>query len=252
MVWTADSDAHLSTHIVEGYPKITREANRVVQEYVFDSPWELVMHAHESRYPTHPDLPLMVASTVVSRDSSREHEGRELFTRNIVLQTAVPRLLASLVGGDTMEFEERWDIDRRRRVAKKQGRNLSFREEGGRWSMQLDETLEFTVHVERSDWVCCRQQATLQLPELPWGLGDVATSFFASNYIEGIARARRIDQTIVEELVRKGGARPHITAQLHGIRHSLRPQLALPPPLASRLASPAVCQCAALLAVRAG
>ena len=173
---------------------------------MFDSPWEVVIHAHESRYPTHPDLPLMIASEIVSRDTSREHEGRELFTRNIVLQTAVPRILASLVGGDTMEFEECWDIDRQKRTAHKTGRNLTFRD-GTRWAMILDESLEFTVHPDRTDWVMCRQQATMELPSLPWGLGDVATDFFASNYIDGISRARRIDQTIVEELFRKGGNR---------------------------------------------
>ena len=48
-------------------------------------------------------------------------------------------------------------------------------------------------------------QATMELPSMPWGLNELATNFFASNYIEGISRARRIDQTIVEELVRKGG-----------------------------------------------
>ena len=204
MVWTEASDKHLSTHVVEGYPKVRREANCIVQEYVFDTPWEVVIHAHESRYPTHPDLPLMIASAVVSRDTSQEHAWRELFTRKIVLQTAVPRLLASLVGGESMEFEERWDIDRQQRTARKIGRNLSFRGDT-RWAMRLDETLEFTVHPDRPDWVMCRQRATLELPSMPWGLGDMATDFFASNYIEGISRARRIDQTIIEELVRKGG-----------------------------------------------
>ena len=175
---------------------------------MFDTPWEVVIHAHECRYPTHPDLPMMIASAVVSRDTSRQHVGRELFTRKIVLQTAVPRLLASLVGGDTMEFEECWDIDRQERTARKTGRNLSFRGDT-RWAMKLDESLEFTVHPDRSDWVMCRQEATLELPSLPWGLGDMATEFFASNYLDGILRARRIDQTIVEELVRKGGNRRH-------------------------------------------
>ena len=35
MVWTEASDDHLSTHVVDGYPKVTREGNCVVQEYIF-------------------------------------------------------------------------------------------------------------------------------------------------------------------------------------------------------------------------
>ena len=200
--WSADNDAHLSTYVVEGYPQVVREGNKVVQHYMFDQPWEVVFHAHESRYPTHPDLPMMVSSAVVSRESGLP-EGCERFTRNVVLQTNIPRLLSSLVGGDSMEFEEVWDIDRSKRIAKKTGRNLSFCE--GRFSMQLTETLEFTVHEDNPNWVRCEQAATMNLPSLPWGMTDVAQGFFAEEYLVGILRARQIDQTIIEELIRTGG-----------------------------------------------
>jgi hypothetical protein len=37
MVWTEASDDHLSTHVVEGYPKLTREGKCVVQECLLRS-----------------------------------------------------------------------------------------------------------------------------------------------------------------------------------------------------------------------
>ena len=37
MVWTEASDDHLSTHVVEGYPKVTQEGNCVVQECILRS-----------------------------------------------------------------------------------------------------------------------------------------------------------------------------------------------------------------------
>ena len=48
----------------------------------------------------------------------------------------------------------------------------------------------------------CEQHATLQLPQLPLGANSVAEKFFASNYLLGIRRARMIDQTIVEQMIR--------------------------------------------------
>ena len=177
MGWTEADDAHLSTWCMEGFPRVTRDGNRVTQLFVFDQPWEVVFAAHESRYPTHPDLPLLVSSRVVERDRSRmAAAGRESFRRELVLSTAVPRVLAALVGGDRMEFEERWEVDHAARRASKVGRNLSWRD--GSWGMRLDETLEFVVHRDNPGWTwvrpcpCC--PCPLPCPHGPlsgvWGL----------------------------------------------------------------------------------
>ena len=155
MGWTEADDAHLSTWCMEGFPRVTRDGNRVTQLFVFDQPWEVVFAAHESRYPTHPDLPLLVSSRVVERDRSRmAAAGRESFRRELVLSTAVPRVLAALVGGDRMEFEEKWEVDHAARRASKVGRNLSWRD--GSWGMRLDETLEFVVHRDNPGWTWVR------------------------------------------------------------------------------------------------
>jgi hypothetical protein len=199
----SEADGRAIAELAPGESKVCRTETSLVQYHVFGHPWEVVIAAHEMRYPTHPDLPLMVSSEVVSRDSSQESAGKEIFTRHAVVRnSAVPRMLSALAGGDTMEFEETYVYDRAVRRAFKTGKNLSFRE--GSWGIQLDETMEYVVHRDNPDWTWFKLEAVLTLPRLPGGLGSTAEQFFADLYIDGVGRGRKIDQKFVDDIVQSG------------------------------------------------
>ena len=199
-------DAAALAKLQPGQSKVIRTETELRQYHVFGSPWEVAIAAHEMRYPTHPDLPLMVSSEVVSRDSSQESEGKEIFTRRAVIRaSAVPRMLNALAGGDTMEFEETYEYDRASRRAYKTGKNLSFREGG--WGIKLDETMEYVTHAANADWTWFRLEARLTLPSLPGGLGGTAEKMFADLYIDGVGRGRVIDQNFIDEIYQSGTER---------------------------------------------
>jgi hypothetical protein len=186
-----------------GESKVVRTETSLVQYHVFGQSWEVAIAAHEMRYPTHPDLPLMVSSEVVSRDSSEESNGKEIFTRKVVVRnSSVPRMLSALAGGDMMDFEETYVYDRAARRAFKTGKNLSYRE--GSWGIRLDETMEYVVHRDNPEWTWFKLEAKLLLPSLPGGLGGTAQRFFADLYIEGVGRGRQIDQAFIDEIVQSG------------------------------------------------
>ena len=199
-------DASAMAELMPGESKVVRTDTSLVQYHVFGQSWEVVIAAHEMRYPTHPDLPLMVSSEVVSRDSSQESEGKEIFTRKVVVRNAsVPRMLSALAGGDTMDFEESYVYDRAARRAFKTGKNLTYRE--GSWGIRLDETMEYVVHSDNPEWTWFRLEAKLSLPSLPGGLGGMAHKMFADLYIDGVGRGRKIDQTFIDEIVQSGRMR---------------------------------------------
>lgn len=196
-------DVSAMAELRPGESKVVRTDTSLVQYHVFGQSWEVVIAAHEMRYPTHPDLPLMVSSEVVSRDSSQESEGKEIFTRKVVVRNAsVPRMLSALAGGDTMDFEESYLYDRAARRAFKTGKNLTYRE--GSWGIRLDETMEYVVHRDNPEWTWFRLEAKLSLPSLPGGLGGMAHKMFADLYIDGVGRGRKIDQTLIDEIVQSG------------------------------------------------
>ncbi len=196
-------DLSAMAELVPGESKVVRTETSLVQYHVFGQSWEVVIAAHEMRYPTHPDLPLMVSSEVVARDHSEEANGKEIFTRKVVVRnSSVPRMLSALAGGDMMDFEETYVYDRAARRALKTGKNLSYRE--GSWGIRLDETMEYVVHRDNPEWTWFKLEAKLVLPSLPGGLGSTAQTFFADLYIDGVGRGRKIDQAFIDEIVQSG------------------------------------------------
>jgi hypothetical protein len=161
----------------EGYPKCEIVDNKLTQTHIYEHPWEVVVESHEMRYPQHPDLPMMQSSTVTRRDRSDLDSGREKWWRtNVVKNPAVPRLLSYAFGGDTMEFEELYELDHYERVMVETGRNVSFRD--GRWGVKLDEVVEYRAHPDRPSWTLFKLEASLSLPPLPGGMESTAEAMF--------------------------------------------------------------------------
>eukprot|EP01050_Picozoa_sp_SAG11_P031372 SAG11_NODE_9720_length_886_cov_0.841169_1_plen_141_part_00 len=119
---------------------------RCTQTHVYEHPWERVLAAYNSRFPTHPRMPLL-KSTAVSDESMDEETGILTYHRDIVLTADVPWVLSKITGLNEMEMSSEVTVDHFARTITMISKNITWRE-----TVRMDEVCTYRVHDDSPDW----------------------------------------------------------------------------------------------------
>ncbi|XP_059047636.1 protein real-time-like [Achroia grisella] len=162
----------------------------MVQDYV--SPvrvhkysFEMVMAAYERRFPSCPQIPVVMECVITddswSSDSSQRHT-----TRRCQLNVEAPYLLKKMIGVDYVYFIQKNHLDLKNRVLEIEATNETFSTRVG-----VVEKCRYYVHPENSEWTCFEQSATLDVKNF-FGLENTVEKIAMKQYAANIAKGNNL------------------------------------------------------------
>ncbi|KAL0272928.1 UNVERIFIED_CONTAM: hypothetical protein PYX00_005734 [Menopon gallinae] len=174
----------------------------MVQKYqspvrIYKYPFELVMMAYERRFPSCPQIPIVLDCEVISDVESPDGSVRNT-ERRCKLGVEAPYLLKKIIGVDVVYFIQKNCLDRRKRVLDIEAFNESFSTR-----VTVLEHCRYFVHPENSDWTCFEQSATLDIRNF-LGFENSMEKLAMKQYSANIAKGKEIVEYFVNQLREEG------------------------------------------------
>ncbi|XP_053609887.1 protein real-time isoform X1 [Plodia interpunctella] len=170
----------------------------MVQEYVspvrvHKYPFEMVMAAYERRFPTCPQIPVVV-ECVVTADSWAEDNSQRHTTRRCQLNVEAPYLLKKMIGVDYIFFIQKNHLDLQNRFLEIEATNETFSSR-----VSVLEKCKYFVHPENPQWTCFEQSAVLDVKNF-FGLESTVEKLAMKQYGANIAKGKELIESFMKEV----------------------------------------------------
>ncbi|XP_023938876.2 protein real-time [Bicyclus anynana] len=174
----------------------------MVQEYVspvrvHKYPFEMVMAAYEMRFPSCPQIPVVI-ECVITEDSWSADDSQRDTTRKCQLNVEAPYLLKKMIGVDYVYFIQKNHLDLKSRVLEIEATNETFAARVG-----VVEKCKYYVHPDNPDWTCFEQRALLDVKNF-FGLENTVEKIAMKQYAANIAKGKELIEEFMKE-VHAGG-----------------------------------------------
>lgn len=174
----------------------------MVQEYqhpirVHKHTFEMVMAAYERRFPSCPQIPVVV-ECVITDDNWSADDSQRTTTRRCQLNVEAPYLLKKMVGVDYVYFIQKNSLDLKKRVLEIEATNETFSSRLG-----VVEKCKYYVHPENPEWTCFELSAFLDVKNF-FGLESTVEKIAMKQYAANIAKGKELIDIFMEEVYADG------------------------------------------------
>ncbi|XP_073956386.1 real-time [Choristoneura fumiferana] len=174
----------------------------MVQEYVspirvHKFPFEMVMAAYERRFPSCPQIPVVV-ECVITADSWSADDSQRDTSRRCQLNVEAPYLLKKMVGVDYVYFMQTNHLDLKERVLEIEAINETFSSR-----VEVLEKCRYYVHPENPQWTCFEQSALLDVKNF-FGLESTVEKIAMKQYSSNIAKGKELIESFMKEVEADG------------------------------------------------
>ncbi|XP_050684538.1 protein real-time [Leptidea sinapis] len=170
----------------------------MVQEYVSSVrvhkyPFEMVMAAYERRFPSCPQIPV-VLECVITDDSWSADDSQRHTTRRCQLNVEAPYLLKKMIGVDYVYFIQKNHLDLKDRQLEIEATNETFASR-----VSVVEKCRYYVHPENADWTCFEQSALLDVKNF-FGLESTVEKIAMKQYAANISKGKELIESFMAEV----------------------------------------------------
>ncbi|XP_055377286.1 protein real-time isoform X2 [Condylostylus longicornis] len=174
----------------------------MVQKYqspvrVYKYPFELVMKAYERRFPTCPQMPIVLDCEIV-KDEILENGARRNTSRRCKLAVEAPYILRKVIGVDHVFFIQDNYLDMPNRTLNIEATNETFSNR-----VEIFERCRYYAHPDNPDWTCFDQTATLDIKNF-FGFEHSMEKMGMKQYTQTTLKGREIIEYFIEELRNEG------------------------------------------------
>ncbi|XP_046523429.1 SEC14-like protein 5 isoform X1 [Equus quagga] len=174
----------------------------MVQKYqspvrIYKYPFELVMAAYERRFPTCPEIPVLLGSQVL-REARSADGAVHVVERSCRLRVEAPRLLRKIAGVEHVVFVQRNVLNWRERTLLIDAHNETFASR-----VVVRENCSYAVHPENEDWTCFEQSASLDIHSF-FGFESALEKIAMKQYTANVKRGKEVIEHYLHELVSQG------------------------------------------------
>lgn len=174
----------------------------MVQKYespvrIYKYPFELVVAAYERRFPTCPQMPIVLDCEVIE-DSVFDNGARRDTKRRCKIAVEAPYLIKKIIGVDVVYFIQKNFLDMKTRTLSIEATNESFATR-----VEIFEKCRYYAHPENPDWTCFDQTATLDIKNF-FGIEHSLEKMGMKQYTQTTLKGKEIIEYFVNELKQEG------------------------------------------------
>ncbi|XP_034832335.1 protein real-time [Maniola hyperantus] len=174
----------------------------MVQEYVspvrvHKYPFEMVMAAYEMRFPSCPQIPVVI-DCVITEDSWTADDSQRDTIRRCQLNVEAPYLLKKMIGVDYVYFIQKNHLDLKSRILEIEATNETFAARVG-----VVEKCRYFVHPENPEWTCFEQSALLDVTNF-FGFENTVEKIAMKQYAANIAKGKELIEEFMKEVTAAG------------------------------------------------
>ncbi|KAM7352386.1 real-time isoform 2-T2 [Cochliomyia hominivorax] len=164
---------------------------------VYKYPFELVMKAYEKRFPTCPQMPI-VLDCEITKDEILENGGKRNTSRRCKLAVDAPYIFKKLIGVDVVYFIQHNYLDLANRTLNIEATNESFSSR-----IEIFERCRYYAHPDNPDWTCFDQTATLDIKNF-FGFEHSMEKMGMKQYTQTTLKGKEIIEYFIEQLKEEG------------------------------------------------
>ncbi|XP_050077208.1 protein real-time isoform X1 [Anopheles maculipalpis] len=174
----------------------------MVQKYespvrIYKYPFELVVAAYERRFPTCPQMPIVLDCEIIE-DSVYDDGARRDTKRRCKIAVEAPYLIKKIIGVDVVFFIQKNFLDMKTRTLNIEATNESFATR-----VEIFEKCRYYAHPENPDWTCFDQTATLDIKNF-FGIEHSMEKMGMKQYTQTTLKGKEIIEYFVNELKQEG------------------------------------------------
>ncbi|XP_052868948.1 protein real-time [Anopheles cruzii] len=174
----------------------------MVQKYespvrIYKYPFELVVAAYERRFPTCPQMPIVLDCEIIE-DNLYDNGARRDTERRCTIAVEAPYLIKKIIGVDVVFFIQKNFLDMRTRTLSIEATNESFATR-----VEIFEKCRYYAHPENPDWTCFDQTATLDIKNF-FGIEHSMEKMGMKQYTQTTLKGKEIIEYFVNELKQEG------------------------------------------------
>ncbi|XP_053664225.1 protein real-time [Anopheles marshallii] len=198
----------------------------MVQKYespvrIYKYPFELVVAAYERRFPTCPQMPIVLDCEIVE-DNLYDNGARRDTKRRCKIAVEAPYLIKKIIGVDVVFFIQKNFLDMKTRTLNIEATNESFATR-----VEIFEKCRYYAHPENPDWTCFDQTATLDIKNF-FGIEHSMEKMGMKQYTQTTLKGKEIIEFFVNELKQEGIT--HVERQVDEMENSTTPVTNATPP----------------------
>ncbi|XP_002065256.3 protein real-time [Drosophila willistoni] len=164
---------------------------------VYKYPFELVMKAYERRFPTCPQMPIVLDCDVI-KDEVLENGAKRNTSRRCKLAVDAPYIFKKLIGVDFVFFLQHNYLDRTNRTLSIEAVNESFSSR-----IEIFERCRYYAHPDNSEWTCFDQTATLDIKNF-FGFEHSMEKMGMKQYTQTTLKGKEIIEFFINQLKEEG------------------------------------------------
>ncbi|ALC37995.1 retm [Drosophila busckii] len=164
---------------------------------VYKYPFELVMKAYERRFPTCPQMPIVLDCEVI-KDESLENGAKRNTSRRCKLAVDAPYIFKKLIGVDFVFFLQHNYLDMTNRTLSIEAVNESFSSR-----IEIFERCRYYAHPDNSEWTCFDQTATLDIKNF-FGFEHSMEKMGMKQYTQTTLKGKEIIEFFISQLKEEG------------------------------------------------
>uniref|UniRef100_A0A8C4PF88 SEC14 like lipid binding 5 n=1 Tax=Equus asinus asinus TaxID=83772 RepID=A0A8C4PF88_EQUAS len=153
--------------------------------------------AYERRFPTCPEIPVLLGSQVL-REARSADGAVHVVERSCRLRVEAPRLLRKIAGVEHVVFVQRNVLNWRERTLLIDAHNETFASR-----VVVRENCSYAVHPENEDWTCFEQSASLDIHSF-FGFESALEKIAMNQYTANVKRGKEVIEHYLHELVSQG------------------------------------------------
>ncbi|XP_019558568.2 protein real-time isoform X2 [Aedes albopictus] len=174
----------------------------MVQKYespvrIYKYPFELVMAAYERRFPTCPQMPIVLDCEVID-DAETDNGAKRETKRRCKLAVDAPYLFKKIIGIDVAYFIQTNFLDMKARTLNIEAINETFSSR-----IEIFEKCRYYAHPENPDWTCFDQVATLDIKNF-FGFEHSMEKMGMKQYSQTTQKGKEIIEFFINELKKEG------------------------------------------------
>ncbi|KAH8255761.1 hypothetical protein KR038_010021 [Drosophila bunnanda] len=164
---------------------------------VYKYPFELVMKAYERRFPTCPQMPIVLDCEII-KDESLENGAKRSTSRRCKLAVDAPYIFKKLIGVDFVFFLQHNYLDMGNRTLSIEAVNESFSSR-----IEIFERCRYYSHPDNSEWTCFDQTATLDIKNF-FGFEHSMEKMGMKQYTQTTLKGKEIIEYFISQLREEG------------------------------------------------
>ncbi|XP_023159864.1 protein real-time [Drosophila hydei] len=164
---------------------------------VYKYPFELVMKAYERRFPTCPQMPIVLDCEII-KDESLENGAKRNTSRRCKLAVDAPYIFKKLIGVDFVFFLQHNYLDMTNRTLSIEAVNESFSSR-----IEIFERCRYYAHPDNSEWTCFDQTATLDIKNF-FGFEHSMEKMGMKQYTQTTLKGKEIIEYFISQLKEEG------------------------------------------------